>query len=111
MGIEIDQQHGKPLFRQAGGQVDGGGGLADAPFLVGDSEDRYRHGWSFSGGPFPSKRKFRRREFGAVDVAWPDFPFQILLHLQQNLDEAHFVGRICPVPNFVAGATKSGRSE
>ena len=39
LGIQVDQQH--PLFGdgQCGGQVDGGGGLAHPPFLIGDGYD------------------------------------------------------------------------
>jgi len=37
--VDIDQQRGKAFEGQRGGQVDGGGGLADAAFLVDDGDD------------------------------------------------------------------------
>jgi hypothetical protein len=37
--VEVDHQHALAHLGQAGGQVDGGGGLADAALLVGDAKD------------------------------------------------------------------------
>ena len=37
LGVEVDEQHALPQGRQAGGEIDGGRGLADSAFLVGDS--------------------------------------------------------------------------
>ena len=37
--IEIDQQRARAGLGQPDGQVDGGGRLADAPFLIGDAKD------------------------------------------------------------------------
>ena len=39
LGIEIDQERLHALLGQCGGEVDGGGGLSDAPFLVRDADD------------------------------------------------------------------------
>ena len=39
LGVEVDQQHRLPCHGQGGGQVDGRGGLAHAPLLVGDGEN------------------------------------------------------------------------
>jgi hypothetical protein len=41
LGIEVDQQRVDFLFGQRRGQIDGGGGLADAALLVGDGEYRW----------------------------------------------------------------------
>src|SRR5207247_7078668 len=38
LGIEVDAQRAVVELGQAGAEVDGGGGLAHAPFLVGDGE-------------------------------------------------------------------------
>jgi hypothetical protein len=47
--VEVDQQDGLAGGGQGGGEVDGGGGLADAAFLVGDGEDAARPGGSGAG--------------------------------------------------------------
>ena len=36
--VQIDHQHALANLGQAGGQIDGGGGFADAAFLVGNAE-------------------------------------------------------------------------
>ena len=40
--VDVDDQHGQSGLGQRGGDVDGGGGLADATLLVGDGEDAGR---------------------------------------------------------------------
>ena len=42
--IEVDEQDALLGERQRGGEVDGGGGFADAAFLIGDGEDA-SHFW------------------------------------------------------------------
>ncbi len=42
--IEIDHQGGNLFLGERGRQVDGGGGLAYASFLIGDGENGRRHG-------------------------------------------------------------------
>jgi hypothetical protein len=44
LGIEVDQENLLAALGQAGGEIDGGGGLADAAFLVGDGDDGRGHG-------------------------------------------------------------------
>jgi hypothetical protein len=44
--VEVDHEHALAHLGQAGGQVDGGRGLADAAFLVGHAEDpRHDGSW------------------------------------------------------------------
>ena len=44
LGIEIDQKRVDFLLGESGGEVDGGRGLADAAFLIGDGENGGGHG-------------------------------------------------------------------
>jgi hypothetical protein len=39
LGIEVDGQNALPELRQASCEIDGGRGLADAAFLIGDAKD------------------------------------------------------------------------
>ena len=45
--IEVDEQHALLGHGEGRGEVDGGGGFADATFLVGDSDDPGRHLWLY----------------------------------------------------------------
>ena len=51
LGVEVDEQDGLAAFGERRGQVDGGGGLADAALLVGDGNDGGGHGKGFSARP------------------------------------------------------------
>jgi hypothetical protein len=42
LGVEVDEQGAAAARREAGGEVDGGGGFGHAPFLVGDRNDLHR---------------------------------------------------------------------
>src|SRR5690606_19747299 len=44
LGVKIDQKSGDFFLGETGGEVDGGGGLADAALLVGDCENGGGHG-------------------------------------------------------------------
>ena len=39
LGIEVDQEGLQTLGGEGGGEVDGGGGLPDSPFLIRDADD------------------------------------------------------------------------
>ena len=43
LGVEIDDEHTPVCEGERGGEIDGGGGLADPTFLVYDREDARRH--------------------------------------------------------------------
>jgi hypothetical protein len=49
LGIEIDEQHSLPDLRQARGQIDRSGRLADTAFLISNAEDAGHRSSSVSG--------------------------------------------------------------
>jgi len=62
--VEVDQQHPLADLGQPGGEVDGGGRLADAAFLVGNAEDL-----GHAGGVMQQEAGGPRERSGAVAVS------------------------------------------
>ena len=67
--VQIDHEHALPELGQAGGQVDGGGGLAHPTLLIGNTK-YFGHGFLFESGGQRESASFRPKPMSRVPATF-----------------------------------------